>query len=629
MTFGLAVALLPGPAGAWIYPEHRDILAEALQGLPADQQQLFAELWADARSGRESRYCATMVDGDGRSEPACIDLAAWAGIAGDHSCSPDQLVSTTLPSDWILKVARVSAETKVGLENATSREAKQNAAALNNLKLQFVDREYTTRAGANNGHFLTTRTSDDPRDYLTRTLGAHAEPNALGLYFYYHLGALGLVRQWAAATDPASRSELARKVLAIEAFALHFLEDSFAAGHVAGSWGSVAERKGTHDYYSEFGLDTSAWNGTRFTLLGDGYMRPEDLRRAARVVAMSLGQIFDATREQTPSAKAAAAVPSTAAGEATVYNSCTATRQATETVTAETIPVALQVARETPMPGRAEDDVHLPHFRQEIGPFVGFSGDLTGGLEFGGFQSGNGNARWWGGAEVEFRVGLGLEALTASTGAGQAFLGVGFTYDTAQYGGAQPDLAAAGVPVVPGRPGLTFRLRVPFYIVPFDLLLAAPILSWAAPDAMVNMGIVAASGGLLPWQQAFITRVGAFQFLLGREVGVTLFGYFGTPVEAVGLAAPGATVPYQSNLIFLSYRVLSFDFPTFEYRPLREFATNQALTFAVQLGWGVEFPNQARYISKLTLPAATGPTPELATGWQIYLRIHFDARYYF
>lgn len=146
---------------------------------------------------------------------------------------------------------------------------------------------------------------------------------------------------------------------------------------------------------------------------------------------------------------------------------------------------------------------------------------------------------------------------------------------------------------------------------------------------MVNMGIVAASGGLLPWQQAFITRVGAFQFLLGREVGVTLFGYFGTPVEGVGLAAPGATVPYQSNLIFLSYRVLSFDFPTFEYRPLREFATNQALTFAVQMGWGVEFPNQVRYISKLTLPAASGPTPDLATGWQIYLRIHFDARYYF
>jgi hypothetical protein len=146
---------------------------------------------------------------------------------------------------------------------------------------------------------------------------------------------------------------------------------------------------------------------------------------------------------------------------------------------------------------------------------------------------------------------------------------------------------------------------------------------------MVNMGIVAASGGLIPWQRAFITRVGAFQFLLGREVGVTLFGYLGNRVEAIGLVAPGATVPYASDLVFLSYRVLSLDFPTFEYRPLREFATNQALTFAVQLGWGVEFPNQVQYVSKLTLPAATGPVPNLSTAWQIYLRIHFDARYYF
>ena len=34
-------------------------------------------------------------------------------------------------------------------------------------------------------------------------------------------------------------------------------------------------------------------------------------------------------------------------------------------------------------------------------------------------------------------------------------------------------------------------------------------------------------------------------------------------------------------------------------------------------------------MSKLTLPAATGPTPDLGTAWFVYLRVHFDARYYF
>jgi hypothetical protein len=404
LTLGLAVALLPGPAGAWIYPEHRDILAQALTDLPADQQKLFAALWADARRGRESRYCATMVDGDLRSAPGCIGLAAWAGIAGDHSFSPDQLVATTRPSNWILKVARVSAETKVGFEKATTREAKQNAAAINNLKLQFVDKEYTTRAGANNGHFLTTRTSDDPKDYLVRTLGAEAEPNAIGLYLYYHLGALGLARQWAAEADPAARTELARKVLATEAFAIHFLEDTFAAGHVAGSWGNVAERKGTHDYYSEFGLDTLSWNGSPFTTLGDGYMRPQDLTRAARVVALSLGQIFEATRTGTPAAVAAGDVTPTAAAGAAGFDSCTATRQPTSTVTAKTAQVALKVAGDAD-PGPERERRPRPASGRRSAPF-GFPGISTAD-RVGGFQSGIGNARWWGGAEVEFRVGFG------------------------------------------------------------------------------------------------------------------------------------------------------------------------------------------------------------------------------
>jgi hypothetical protein len=67
---------------------------------------------------------------------------------------------------------------------------------------------------------------------------------------------------------------LAAQALATESFALHFIEDAFSAGHVAGSWGGVAERKGTHDYYCEAGLDGSTWAGTLQTLKGDAHMRP-------------------------------------------------------------------------------------------------------------------------------------------------------------------------------------------------------------------------------------------------------------------------------------------------------------------------------------------------------------------
>ena len=134
---------------------------------------------------------------DGNPRPTCVDLAAWPAIAGDHSCSPEQLLARVLTSDWILDVARVGLETKAGLGKARNREAKLNEWATSNLKLQTVDPEYASRAGANNGHFLVTRTSDDPAEYLRRALGSDAEPNALGLYLYYHLGAVGLARQWA------------------------------------------------------------------------------------------------------------------------------------------------------------------------------------------------------------------------------------------------------------------------------------------------------------------------------------------------------------------------------------------------------------------------------------------------
>jgi hypothetical protein len=629
VALAVAAALLPGRAGAWIYPEHRDIMAEALKDLPPDQKQFFAQLWTEARSGNESRYCQEMVTGDGTTAPVCLDLAAWPAISGDHSCSPDQLISTTLPSKWILNVGKVAASTKVGLSTAKTRDAQINVWAVSNLGLQAADPEYLTRADANNGHFLLPRKTNQIDEYLADILAEGVEPSALGLYINYHLGALALAQQWAAAKEPAARAALARQVLATEAFAIHFLEDIFSSGHVTGTWGSAAERKGTHDYYSEFGIDTNSWYGTPMVMFGDAHMTPKDLERAASVIGLSLGQVFDATRSGSAIAGGATSIsPDTARGAA-AYDSCKATVQATATVNPKTLAVVHPVVEKTTVPSRGKDDVHVPHFRQEIGPFVGFSGDLNGGFEFGGYQSGNADARWAGGAEIEFRIGVGLEALTGSTGAGQAFLGIGYSYATPQEGPSGSDFAKAGVPIVPAKRGVTARLRVPFYIIPFDLILVAPILSWAAPNTYLNMGIWAASGGLLRYERAFLTPIGAFQVLIGREVAATFYGYLGDRVENIGVIAPGATVPYNSDLGFLSYRVLSFDFPTFEYRPLREYSTNQALTFAIQFGWGVEFPNQVRYTSKLTIPAATGPTPDLAPGWFIYMRIHFDARYYF
>jgi hypothetical protein len=89
-------------------------------------------------------------------------------------------------------------------------------------------------------------------------------------------------------------AQAVRATLADEAFALHFLQDSFAAGHFVGTWGNAAVRKGTHDYYNEHGLEAVSWDNQRFVTLGDANMRPGDADHAAAAVRESLAQLASA-----------------------------------------------------------------------------------------------------------------------------------------------------------------------------------------------------------------------------------------------------------------------------------------------------------------------------------------------
>lgn len=79
--------LIPRPAQAWIFSEHRDLTAAGLARLePADAAALEA-LWAEARRGYDGHPCEAISAGDLGTEPACLDFAAWPAAAADHSCS--------------------------------------------------------------------------------------------------------------------------------------------------------------------------------------------------------------------------------------------------------------------------------------------------------------------------------------------------------------------------------------------------------------------------------------------------------------------------------------------------------------------------------------------------------------
>lgn len=286
-------ALIPATAHAFLFPEHRDVGVRALEQLTLPERAALDSLWQTARPTFLGPVCATPTAG--ATDARCVDFAALAAIAGDHSCSPHDVIQDVLPGGWILDVERVAAETKTALARAHSPEAIYNRMATMHLQMQAVDPEYLSRAGANNAHFLLAREHDALGDYLQEAVQQGAPLNALGLYLQYHLAALQRAHALGKnRSDGTPRAALARDVIALESFAWHWLEDMFAAGHAVGTWGADAWRKGTHDFYNEHGYDTTTWGGSRIVAFGDGNMQRADRDRAALPIHASLAQVLAA-----------------------------------------------------------------------------------------------------------------------------------------------------------------------------------------------------------------------------------------------------------------------------------------------------------------------------------------------
>jgi hypothetical protein len=643
------------PAHAWIYPEHRDIAVLAVDKLDPERRVLFDRFWGEARAGHEQRLCALAADSQQSVAPTCIDWAAMPAIAGDHSCSSKGMLDTVLTTDWILQVADVAAQLKLDLgriavtaptelnvrskdivgdvqrliEDEALRAARVNALRTSDTRLQRADPEYATRAGSNNAHFLIPRprTSTTPREYAQLTLTPGSDLNALGVYGWFHISALQKATRLAAEQlAPTERTALARSMLADEAFALHFLEDAYAAGHVAGAWGDVSQRKGTHDYYNEAGLEVFTWSGgsESVVLMGDAHMRPEDADRASKAVRISLEQLIDhaAGRERPNRLPHTAAAPVDPDAFDVCKNNVFPMREPALRATPEALALAPEVLAPTPVPGLGPGLGSMPRFRAEVGPFIGFvgSGDIR--VISGGYDPSVTSKGWIGGADLSVRAGLGLDGVIGESGDGLVFASLGVRGDTHSSNEQQvssPALqAAGGVAAVRSRFGISSRLRMPFYLIPGDLLLTAP-LYLLSPETYTGMAVAASNGGLIPWQAGWATRYGRFQFVLGRELGATFYGYGGFENTMV---APGATPGAEPRVV--DFKSIFFDLPILEYRPYRAFDTRQSSAVLIQLYTGVEVPKH----TAVTWPPGA-PGVKLETIYSIGLRLIFDWRRYF
>ena len=157
------------PASAWVFPEHRDIAALAMQKLDADRQARLQALWSEARTGHEQRLCAQSSD---PAQTSCVDFAAWSAISGDHSCSAQEMLATVLTAPWVLRVEHVAARLKEQIAAAKQRSGRANAVRNSDLALERTDPEYVTRATSNNAHFLLARPeiNMDPEAYVRLAL---------------------------------------------------------------------------------------------------------------------------------------------------------------------------------------------------------------------------------------------------------------------------------------------------------------------------------------------------------------------------------------------------------------------------------------------------------------------------
>lgn len=646
--------VLTGPAQAWAYPEHRDIAVLAVEQLDAERRPLFERLWQEARVGHEGRLCLQAADSAQGVAPACIDWAALPAIAGDHSCSSQNMLDNALKTEWILQVADVAAQLKLDLgrvavaarpqlhasgsnagadlkrliEHEAARAERINALRTSDTRLQRADAEYATRAGSNNAHFLLPRPRTDmtPREYAELAFNSGAELNALGVYLWFHLSALQKATRLAGESlEPAQRQQLARALLADEAFGVHFLEDAFAAGHIAGSWGDVSQRKGTHDYYNEAGLEVFSWQGgsESMVLMGDAHMRPADAERAARAVLISLEQLVDhaSGRKRAGSLPLTGAAPGDPDGFDVCKSDIFVRRDEGMRVGAEAIALLPEVLGPTPVPGLGQGLGSMPRFRAEVGPFVGFvgAGDLR--VVNGGHDPALGANGWIGGADLSLRAGLGLDGVIGESGDGLVFGSIGLRGDTRSSHnrlGSAPALDAfGGVAAIGSRFGISTRFRMPFYALPGDLLLLAP-LYLLAPTTYTNMAVTAGNGGLIPWQAAWSTGIGRFQFVLGREIGATFYGYGFENATIM----PGARLGDEPRVV--NFKSINFELPILEYRPYRAFDTRQSSAVLVQFYAGIEVPQRTTVSWPLGAPA-----PKLETVYSLGLRMIFDWRRYF
>jgi hypothetical protein len=281
---------------------------------------------------------------------------------------------------------------------------------------------------------------------------------------------------------------------------------------------------------------------------------------------------------------------------------------------------------DTPVPGPGEGGGAWPRSRAEFGPFVGLTANGAVAIAFGGYDGIA--ARPLGQLSIAGRFGYGLEGVVGSVNTGTMFLQAGVSMQTAQHDPCADSTCAFSLygsdllPRVPARVGLNLGARLPFWLVPGDLLLLTPVLAIASPAALRRVAIEAASGGLIPWQRSFkVPGGGVFEVVVGRTATADLFGVLGgrTAGWAERTLSTGQTVAFETV-----FRSVTLTFPVVDYAPFRAYAQTLTAALRLELAYAVDIPFDTAYLQQEGIP---GPSYDVAH--MALIRLSVDGRNYF
>ncbi len=270
--------LLGLPAAAYKYGEHKIIgdrgfgrLITAIRYAPGGGS--FLQL-LDLKTDSGAWYFGAL------SQHAPVSYGVLNALSGDHSSNPYLMEEQLRMEGSALQRIMALHESYIRMGYTAAPDGKLVKTDFNYLVLaavnipHFYEYNKTFQQQLRNFDPALIRLCQNPAAINT-AMKKLDKTNAINMYVTMHLVAVDLAEQSGLAyrSDPAAARRLLLYAFLFNAFADHFLEDAFSAGHLVVNrtiMASLTNNKALHDFYSEYGTTVVNRKGEVWKAFGDG-----------------------------------------------------------------------------------------------------------------------------------------------------------------------------------------------------------------------------------------------------------------------------------------------------------------------------------------------------------------------